>query len=598
MSSDSDDESYIIEAERKSKQNYLTEEILDNNYDPDLFMNFCASLKEADIDAWSFEELQECVHKFKMTYRRGQTLKEIEATQSKEKKTKDNTEPKALHEPSVVKTKASFEPVPSEISPRPSSSVAKTEPPEVKKKAPFDPVPSVINPLVNSPAVKTPVKDDNLESIDSTNKDLPKETPSTEKNVVARSNTSVLDPRSSSPINEDIKTEKILRSATSVLTSDRSPIEEDKTPILAEENKEILIKDQKFTVKCISAEDNELSRAENLTFEILEPELVRGGFFSADYHLYPVKIPAVRWECKRRFNQFLWLRETLYITLPGNFIPPLPSDKPGGSKEEFVQKRKKFLLKFTASLSRNKFLLRTSLVENFFKIPDYKDFLLFQKMLKKKVKKPENLDQVTTNDGTAYCDISYQGPRAEKLLDYTLACEAIENKLKRQASNIINDIKAMQITLTSLSETARQLEEAQSILPYASQLKQLYGNISSTFTALSSQEGQRWNLFQEYYNFYFKYSYLEKITLKELLKERDSAFNEYTKAESKQKNLEKARSMFGYLNCKNLEEAEGTIKKDALLMSTNFIEYAHEKIKIATELHGIWSKLADSIINI
>ena len=49
MDSD-DDESYIIEAERKAKQNYLNEEILDNNYDPELFMMFCGNKKGSDID--------------------------------------------------------------------------------------------------------------------------------------------------------------------------------------------------------------------------------------------------------------------------------------------------------------------------------------------------------------------------------------------------------------------------------------------------------------------------------------------------------------------------------------------------------------------
>ena len=84
MDSSSDDESYIIEAERKAKQNYLTEEVLDCNYDPDLFMMFCAEKKEANIDAWSFDELQECVHEFKMTYRRGQTLADVKEAREKE----------------------------------------------------------------------------------------------------------------------------------------------------------------------------------------------------------------------------------------------------------------------------------------------------------------------------------------------------------------------------------------------------------------------------------------------------------------------------------------------------------------------------------
>ena len=53
---------------------------------------------------------------------------------------------------------------------------------------------------------------------------------------------------------------------------------------------EVLIVDQKFSIKCIQAENTELSRAENLTFEVLDAELIEGGFFASNYYLYPVKV--------------------------------------------------------------------------------------------------------------------------------------------------------------------------------------------------------------------------------------------------------------------------------------------------------------------
>lgn len=77
MSSGSDDESYILSAERKAKQNYLFEEIIENYYDPELFTLFCSKTKTPDLDYWTFDELQECVSKFKQKYRRGQTLQEV-----------------------------------------------------------------------------------------------------------------------------------------------------------------------------------------------------------------------------------------------------------------------------------------------------------------------------------------------------------------------------------------------------------------------------------------------------------------------------------------------------------------------------------------
>ena len=77
MDSDEEDESYIIRAEREAKQQYLREEILELDYDPQLFMAYCESIREANIDAWDFEELQDCVLNFKKLYRPGQLLSEV-----------------------------------------------------------------------------------------------------------------------------------------------------------------------------------------------------------------------------------------------------------------------------------------------------------------------------------------------------------------------------------------------------------------------------------------------------------------------------------------------------------------------------------------
>lgn len=44
------DEDYLSEVERKAKQNYLTEEILDMQYDPNLFTYFIEDKKTADLE--------------------------------------------------------------------------------------------------------------------------------------------------------------------------------------------------------------------------------------------------------------------------------------------------------------------------------------------------------------------------------------------------------------------------------------------------------------------------------------------------------------------------------------------------------------------
>lgn len=67
MDSDNED-SYVANAERVAKQNFLREEVVDVGYESHLFVDYCDGLNGTDVDAWTFEELKECVRTFKRIY--------------------------------------------------------------------------------------------------------------------------------------------------------------------------------------------------------------------------------------------------------------------------------------------------------------------------------------------------------------------------------------------------------------------------------------------------------------------------------------------------------------------------------------------------
>lgn len=50
--------------ERAKKQAFLNEEIIEKNFSPEVFIEFCEKSRGADIDLWTFEELKECVRAF------------------------------------------------------------------------------------------------------------------------------------------------------------------------------------------------------------------------------------------------------------------------------------------------------------------------------------------------------------------------------------------------------------------------------------------------------------------------------------------------------------------------------------------------------
>ena len=53
------DDQEIERGQRKAKQRYLQEEILEGGYDPELFTEYVDKLKGADVDAYTFDELQD-----------------------------------------------------------------------------------------------------------------------------------------------------------------------------------------------------------------------------------------------------------------------------------------------------------------------------------------------------------------------------------------------------------------------------------------------------------------------------------------------------------------------------------------------------------
>ena len=68
---------HVKAAERKAKQQFLFEEIIESHYDSNLFLEFSEQKKSSDIDQWEFDELAECVRLFKLKYRPGQTYEEV-----------------------------------------------------------------------------------------------------------------------------------------------------------------------------------------------------------------------------------------------------------------------------------------------------------------------------------------------------------------------------------------------------------------------------------------------------------------------------------------------------------------------------------------
>lgn len=65
MEYENDEDEFLENAERQAKRTYLREEILDKGFSAQDFTAFCEQERGADADLWAFDELQDCVKRFK-----------------------------------------------------------------------------------------------------------------------------------------------------------------------------------------------------------------------------------------------------------------------------------------------------------------------------------------------------------------------------------------------------------------------------------------------------------------------------------------------------------------------------------------------------
>jgi hypothetical protein len=68
--------------ERLTKQNFLSEEIIQKGFDADVFMNFCESIKGTEIDDYSLDELKDIVKSFQDSQKKGESIEPNSRTHS------------------------------------------------------------------------------------------------------------------------------------------------------------------------------------------------------------------------------------------------------------------------------------------------------------------------------------------------------------------------------------------------------------------------------------------------------------------------------------------------------------------------------------
>lgn len=436
------DDFYILQAERKAKQTFLKEEILDIGYDIELFTAFMDSRRGINIDLWTFEEIQEVVHEFKSRFTIEDTLDSVLERTAKQEETELTTDSNLNFTFSEMKNE--------------------DEP----------------NPISHSEVIQHQPEPDLITSFTEEHIEVNQSRQSIRTNRLSTNFFGdELDQAPSCPF-EEAKGHEITTQASDGhgVNSIPSPDLSSKVSSTSDSIADFTLPDDfeykynnsranLYTKPGTNLPETALSTAHNLSIKVTKHEIVQTGLLSSNYVAYFVYTKPMNWFVRRRFSDFIWLREVLAKLFPSYCLPPQPPKKATGRLQEAtIIKRQRYLQRFIDSLCRLHLLLRCNVVVEFFKEENEKNF----QKLKDKASKlvgPSKLIHYPSPDGTLICDPKHDSAYLPKVRDYLAASEGLEKKLKRDSEKLMEKLREASEALHTYSDTLKQLTAVQDMIP-------------------------------------------------------------------------------------------------------------------------------------
>lgn len=351
------------DASQEEKQNFLRETILERGYDTNLFVQFLTNKKGeegADIGNWTMEDLKIIVREF--IYLNGGPVEEENQNivpQNQPEANIQEEKEKPIKNKAIIIDPLSA-PKPKETNQKKISMFEVMGDSKPKKQVKMQDFIQV----QNNNQIQT-----NIPPVSNETKEIKNEV--TAQNLASQ-NQGNLQEQPGKPEIKQTKDNKIDNSNNkeSIQTNERNEMDIKHGIIIPE------IK------KCQLNESTELSKYEIVKISVCEPMKMEGGFFSKSYITYLVKTEPSGKQVRRKYSDFVWLRQTLASIFISNAIPQIPgkgkmsNDRFG---ESFINKRMRCLEKFLNLLTKDPLIKNSHLLYDFLSIKQEADFTNIKK---------------------------------------------------------------------------------------------------------------------------------------------------------------------------------------------------------------------------
>ncbi|CAD8087533.1 unnamed protein product [Paramecium sonneborni] len=308
-----------------------------------------------------------------------------------------------------------------------------------------------------------------------------------------------------------------------------------------DKNKDTDIKSNLSKIHLCKIQDKkEQLQSNDISVYISKYQRIAGGIFTSSYYSYTVQTDPIGWIVQRRYSDFLWLRELLCKIYPGRNIAPLPKKSVlKNEKELYLQKRKKFLENFLKTVLKCELLRHDKWFFAFLSSKEEKDFKQIQK-LSAQIQRVTKLEQIISIDGKIQLEIN--GNLNSHNIEATQLVNSVDicyKKLRRESKQLLLDFDQLSNTIFNMGQTCADLYQLSNkfnqSIPQGkiSQLDILYISMNNMLVQWGNNLTSQIKIVQEELCYFFKFHHHQILVLKEFMKQKDQAQQEYEKFKSR-----------------------------------------------------------------
>lgn len=283
--------------------------------------------------------------------------------------------------------------------------------------------------------------------------------------------------------------------------------------------------------KCAITEFTEFSNKENIFIKISNPEKVNGGIFSKSFISYTVETHPFNFQTKKRYSDFLWLRNTLLLMYPNCVIPPLcKKNYIERFSEDLINKRMRSLEKFINGLLIHPLIKNSQILFDFLSIQNEADFYKKKKKYGK-ITSPTHIGEIKTLEGDIKISVSKEKEMYLKnIQDNSYLNAEFLQKITKAYKALMNLKKEIVIKMKEISCLWNQVYEKSVKYMDIHNTSRTYDILSKFMSSWAETEKQQSEIANIYVREYFRFIKNEYNSMYRMGEKVDNSKTIYKKA--------------------------------------------------------------------